>query len=152
MEYCTTTTPVNRTLHLNPVITGQIIQRASIHINQPEAARFTMAYDAPQPGSLKRKRRRRQDKPAVSAKLSHRARTLSTRRRNNIKARSEGLDLSGQDAPLHDRDSWVPAGEHKGDEYDDEEEEEDDVPSHSMLDNEHGNGETRGRTHEALAA
>ena len=28
-----------------------------------------MAYDVPQPGSLKRKRRRREDKPAISAKL-----------------------------------------------------------------------------------
>lgn len=61
---------------------------------------------------------------AVSAKLSTRARTLSTRRRNNIKARSEGLDLSGQDAPL-DRDSWVVAGDHKGQEYDDDDEDDD---------------------------
>jgi hypothetical protein len=90
---------------------------------------------------------------AVSSKLSTRARTLSTRRRNNIKARAEGHDLSGQDAPLHDRDSWVVAGEHKGDEYDEDEEDEDDVPSHSALDSDHGaNGEHRGRTQEALAA
>lgn len=82
---------------------------------------------------------------AVSAKLSTRARTLSTRRRNNIKARSEGLDLSGQDAPLNDRDSWVAAGEHKGDEY--EEESDVDDQAHSVLDSDNGlNGsEQRGR-------
>ncbi|KAI8623976.1 Eisosome component PIL1-domain-containing protein [Xylariaceae sp. FL1651] len=81
---------------------------------------------------------------AVSANLSTRARTLSTRRRNNIKARSEGLDLSGQDAPLNDRDSWVAAGEHKGQEY--EEEDEEDDQAHSILDSDNGlNGEQRGR-------
>jgi len=96
---------------------------------------------------------------AVSSKLSHRARTLSQRRRNNIKARTEGHDLSGQDAPLHDRDSWAPAADLKGgDEYEEEEEdeeegEEDDVPSHSALDSESGiNGESRGRRQEALVA
>ncbi|KAI1261414.1 Eisosome component PIL1-domain-containing protein [Xylariaceae sp. FL1019] len=78
---------------------------------------------------------------AVSSKLSTRARTLSTRRRNNIKARSEGMDLSGQDAPLNDRDSWVAAAEHKG-EYDDEEDDE----AHSVMDSDSGlNGEQRGR-------
>jgi len=87
---------------------------------------------------------------AVSAKLSTRARTLSTRRRNNIKARAEGgHDLSGQDAPMHDRDSWVRAEEHENKGYDDEEEEdeeqdEEDLPS--------TNGEQRGRTQEAVAA
>lgn len=91
-------------------------------------------------------------KAAVSSKLSTRARTLSTRRRNNIKARSEGgHDLSGQDAPLNDRDSWVSAGQHKGEEFDrDEEEEEDDD---DLSENENGlNGESRGRTQEAVAA
>ncbi|KAI1872212.1 uncharacterized protein JN550_003931 [Neoarthrinium moseri] len=80
---------------------------------------------------------------AVSSKLSTRARTLSTRRRNNIKARSEGLDLSGQDAPLNDRDSWVAASDHKGQEYDDEDEE-----ANSILDSDGGlNGDHhRGRT------
>ncbi|KAK8016321.1 lipid-binding protein [Apiospora rasikravindrae] len=88
---------------------------------------------------------------AVSSKLSTRARTLSTRRRNNIKARSEGLDLSGQDAPLNDRDSWVAAGDHKGHEYDDEDEE--DEAAHSALDSDSGlNGEhQRGRS-EVVAA
>ncbi|KAI8954921.1 Eisosome component PIL1-domain-containing protein [Xylaria longipes] len=84
---------------------------------------------------------------AVSAKLSTRARTLSTRRRNNIKARSEGqgLDLSGQDVPLNDRDSWEAAGEHKGEEY--EEESDVDDQAHSVLDSDNGlNGsEQRGR-------
>ncbi len=97
---------------------------------------------------------------AVSAKLSVRARTLSQRRRNNIKARTEGHDLSGQDAPLHERDSWVPATEHKGRGYveeeedeEEEEEEDEDVPSHSVLESEVGiNGEPRGRAQEAVAA
>lgn len=89
-------------------------------------------------------------KAAVSSKLSTRARTLSTRRRNNIKARSEGHDLSNQDVPLNDRDSWVPAGQHKG-EYDDEEEEDDEEDE--LLESENGlNGEHRGRTQEAVAA
>lgn len=88
---------------------------------------------------------------AVSSKLSTRARTLSTRRRNNIKARTEGLDLSGQDAPLNDRDSWVAAADHKGVEYDDEDDE--DEHTHSVLDSDGGlNGEHhRGRT-DAVAA
>ncbi|KAL2259143.1 hypothetical protein VTK26DRAFT_7271 [Humicola hyalothermophila] len=117
---------------------------------------------------------------AVSAKLSTRARTLSQRRRNNIRARSEGAvphgpsgvgvgggssvqghDLSAQDGPLSDRDGWVPAGQHQGGGYaeegaeEGEEEEEDDVDarSHSVLDNETGlNGEARGRKHEPVAA
>ncbi|KAL2287788.1 hypothetical protein FJTKL_04617 [Diaporthe vaccinii] len=90
-------------------------------------------------------------KAAVSSKLSTRARTLSTRRRNNIKARSEGHDLSTQDVPLNDRDSWVPAGQHKG-EYDDEEEEEEEEED-DLLESENGlNGEHRGRTQEAVAA
>lgn len=118
---------------------------------------------------------------AVSAKLSTRARTLSQRRRNNIRARSEGAvhhghhpllqgsggvggqghDLSAQDAPLSDRDGWVPAGQHQGageyaDEREEEEEEEEedlDAPSHSVLDSETGlNGEARGRNHDPVVA
>ncbi|KAK3996125.1 putative sphingolipid long chain base-responsive protein [Cladorrhinum sp. PSN332] len=100
-----------------------------------------------------------EQKAAVSAKLSTRARTLSTRRRNNIKARTEGLDLSGQDAQLNDRDSWVPAGQHHHhkDEYvhddeDEDEEDDDDLDgraSHSVLERESSlNGETRGRNAE----
>ena len=92
---------------------------------------------------------------SVSSKLSQRARTLSTRRRNNIKARSEGHDLSGQDAPLHERDSWGPAGHKEGHEYDheDEEDEDEDDNRNSILDSDGGiNGEGRGRQHEPIAA
>jgi hypothetical protein len=94
---------------------------------------------------------------AVSSKLSTRARTLSMRRRNNIRARSEGgHDLSGQDVPLRDRDSWVPAGAHKRGEYedddDDEEEDEEEDRRHSILGSDGGlNGELRGRQHEIAA-
>ncbi|KKY36208.1 putative sphingolipid long chain base-responsive protein lsp1 [Diaporthe ampelina] len=91
-------------------------------------------------------------KAAVSSKLSTRARTLSTRRRNNIKARSEGHDLSNQDVPLNDRDSWVPAGQHKG-EYEDDDQEEEEEEEDDLLESENGlNGEHRGRTQEAVAA
>lgn len=94
---------------------------------------------------------------AVSSKLSTRARTLSTRRRNLIKARAEdsgnGHDLSGQDVPLNDRDQWVSAGEHGGKYEDDEEddelrgEDEDDIGESEV-----GlNGESRGRTQEVAA-
>ncbi|EAQ92802.1 hypothetical protein CHGG_01037 [Chaetomium globosum CBS 148.51] len=98
---------------------------------------------------------------AVSSKLSTRARTLSQRRRNNIKARTEGLqqlqghDLSAQDAPLNDRDSWVPAGQHEyvEDEDDDGEEDDLDAPSHSAVDTEASlNGEHRGRNHDPVMA
>lgn len=104
---------------------------------------------------------------AVSAKLSTRSRTLSQRRRNNIKARTEGgagqgHDLSGQDAPLNDRDSWVPANQHKEvaedydvseEEEDDDEDEEDDIdaPGSSLLDGESGHHQ-RGRNQEPVAA
>lgn len=78
---------------------------------------------------------------AISSKLSTRSRTLSQRRRNNIRTRSEGgHDLSGQDAPLHDGSSWV--GRH-GEESEEEEEEEEEAASDI-------NGEARGRTKEPL--
>ncbi len=87
---------------------------------------------------------------AVSASLSTRARTLSTRRRNNIKARSEGLDLSGQDAPLNDRESWVAAGDHRA--HQDYNDEDDDEQTHSVIDSDGGlNGEHRGREREVVA-
>ena len=70
---------------------------------------------------------------AVSSKLSTRSRTLSTRRRNNIRARNEGHDLSGQDAPLNDNGSWA-----ERDDSEEEEEEEEDAE--------------RGRTKKAIAA
>ncbi|CAK7231271.1 lipid-binding protein [Sporothrix curviconia] len=94
---------------------------------------------------------------AVSSKLSTRARTLSTRRRNLIKARAEdagnGHDLSGQDAPLNDRDQWVSANEHGG-KYADEEEDEDELheDDDDVVESEVGlNGESRGRTQEVAA-
>ncbi|KAK4239060.1 Eisosome component PIL1-domain-containing protein [Achaetomium macrosporum] len=98
---------------------------------------------------------------AVSAKLSTRARTLSQRRRNNIKARSEGQlqghghDLSAQDPPLNDRDAWAVAGsQHEyGDEEEEGEEDDIDVPTHTAVDTEASlNGEHRGRNHEPVAA
>jgi hypothetical protein len=108
---------------------------------------------------------------AVNAKLSTRARTLSQRRRNGIKARSEGQhllqgqgrvqgglpagtgaghDLSTQDTPLSDREHWMPV-RHKEEGYADEveeeveeeeEENEMDAPSHTVMGSESGlNGE-----------
>lgn len=71
-----------------------------------------------------------QQNAAVSSKLSTRTRTLSQRRAARRQHAGEGVDLSGQDAPLDSRESgiWVPAGEHRGaaaaDRYDDSEEEE----------------------------
>ncbi|GKT64481.1 sphingolipid long chain base-responsive protein lsp1 [Colletotrichum tofieldiae] len=89
---------------------------------------------------------------AVSSKLSTRARTLSTRRRNNIRARAEGgHDLSGQDMPLNDDSSWTPA-HNKETEYTDEDDEDDDI-HHSVTGTDDGlNGETRGRQHESIVA
>jgi len=82
----------------------------------------------------------------VSSNLSTRARTLSQRRRKNIQRNAEGHDLSGQDAPLHERDGgmWVPASAHKGDEYESGDEEEDEEGAPSIQDSAL-NGETRGR-------
>lgn len=88
---------------------------------------------------------------AVSSKLSTRARTLSTRRRNLIKARAEGNghDLSGQDAPLDRDHQWVAANVHGEDgKYDDDEDEEDE----DELDDDELNGESRGRTQEPVVA
>jgi len=85
---------------------------------------------------------------AVSSKLSTRSRTLSQRRRNNIRTRGEGHDLSGQDVPLNDSSSWVGRGAE-----DSEEEDEEDDRRHSVLDSDGGqNGESRGRTQEAALA
>jgi len=82
-----------------------------------------------------------QQNAAVSSKLSTRARNLSQRGRKNRNA-GEGVDLSGQDQSMKDRESglWVPAGAHR--EYQDdeeEEEEEEETPA---------NGEARGREEE----
>lgn len=89
---------------------------------------------------------------AVSSKLSVRARTLSQRRRN-VRNAEGGHDLSGQDAPLNDRDSWVPASAHKGDEYEEEDDEEEleEVGAPSIQDSTI-NGETRGRQETSVVA
>ncbi|KAF4446265.1 putative meiotic expression up-regulated protein 14 [Fusarium austroafricanum] len=85
----------------------------------------------------------------VSSKLSTRARTLSQRRRNNIRTRGEGHDLSGQDVPLNDGSSWTARDR----DLDSDEEEEEDDARGSILDSDGGlNGESRGRTQEAVAA
>ncbi|KAG6032229.1 Eisosome core component [Claviceps sp. LM458 group G5] len=82
---------------------------------------------------------------AVSSKLSTRSRNLSQRRRNNIRNRNDGHDLSGQDAPLNDGSSWV-AREHDHEESEEEEEEEEEVEdATSDL-----NSEARGRTKETI--
>lgn len=73
---------------------------------------------------------------AVSSKLSTRSRGLSQRRRNNLRNRGEGHDLSKQDAPL-DNGSWREESE---------EEEEDELDSDAGLNSEH-----RGRAQEVVA-
>lgn len=86
-----------------------------------------------------------QQNAAVTSKLSTRARTLSQRRRNAARQQGEGVDLSGQDQPLENRESglWIPASEHQGNGYEDEEEE--DAPSTVAT-------ETRGREEERIVA
>lgn len=52
-------------------------------------------------------------KAVVKSSLSQRSRSLSQRQRDNAAKRGEGVDLSGQDAPMTgDRDSWLPADQH----------------------------------------
>jgi len=81
---------------------------------------------------------------AVSSKLSVRSRTLSQRRRTR-REQGEGVDLSGQDQALDNRESglWIPASEHRGNGY--EEDEDEDAPSTVGT-------ETRGREEERIAA
>lgn len=85
-----------------------------------------------------------QQNASVTSKLSQRSRTLSQRRRNAARRQGDGVDLSGQDQPLENRESglWIPASEHQGNEYEDEE---DDVPSTVAT-------ETRGREEERAVA
>lgn len=82
---------------------------------------------------------------AVSSKLSTRAQNLSTRRKaGRGQHNQEGVDLSGQDQSMKDRESglWVPAGAHREFDDDEEEEEEEEVePEHSSV----LTGEARGR-------
>jgi hypothetical protein len=81
---------------------------------------------------------------AVASKLSTRSRTLSQRRRSIIQARNDGLDLSGQDAPLNDGSSWVARGAESDEELEDD---------RHHLDSDVGlNGENRGRPQEAIIA
>ena len=81
----------------------------------------------------------------MSSKLSTRARNLSQRRKN--RTQGEGVDLSGQDQSLKDRESglWVPAGAHR--EYQDDEEEEEEEEEGAPA-----NGEGRGREEERPVA
>ncbi|KAH7079126.1 Eisosome component PIL1-domain-containing protein [Paraphoma chrysanthemicola] len=68
---------------------------------------------------------------SVSSKLSQRSRTLSQRRRNATR-RGDGVDLSGQDQPLDNRESglWIPASEHQGNGgYEDRDDLDDDINS-----------------------
>lgn len=81
----------------------------------------------------------------MSSKLSTRARNLSQRRKNHTGG--EGVDLSGQDQSMKDRESglWVPANAHREFQDDDEEEEEEEegIPA---------NGEGRGREEDRAVA
>lgn len=83
---------------------------------------------------------------AVRSNLSTRSRTLSQRRRNNIKRGTDEVEL-GQDPSLKDQDSWVPADQHAGYHVDDVSEdgivEDDGSIAHSGA-----NGEMRGRAEE----
>ena len=79
-------------------------------------------------------------KAVVKSGLSTRSRALSQRHRENTaKARAEGVDLSSQDQPMKDRDSWLPADQHAS--YHAEE----DAEEEGSLD------ETRGREEEREA-
>jgi hypothetical protein len=90
---------------------------------------------------------------AVSSKLSTRARTLSQRRRNNVRRNAEGHDLLGYDQPLNDHESGlrVPAGVHKAEEYEDKEEKEGEEIGASTLQDSTINGEKRGRQESVVA-
>ncbi|KAK3720079.1 lipid-binding protein [Vermiconidia calcicola] len=77
----------------------------------------------------------------VQSKLSTRTRTLSQRRR--ARGHEEGVDLSGQDQGMDNRQSWIPASEHHGgQEYEDDDDE---------VDHDDDNKE-RGREEERVAA
>lgn len=85
---------------------------------------------------------------AVTSKLSTRARNLSQRRKHGTGQRNPGgIDLSGQDPSLKDRESglWVPAGAHREYADDDEnevEEHEEQFGNHAIAGH---NAELRGR-------
>lgn len=86
---------------------------------------------------------------AVKSQLSTRARTLSQRRKARTGQKGRPVDLSGQDAPMENRDSglWVPADQHRAtyedgeaEEEEEGEEEDEDEETLSAV-----NGEIRGR-------
>ncbi len=84
----------------------------------------------------------------MSSKLSTRARNLSQRRKQGRGQRNpEGIDLSGQDQSLKDRESglWVPAGAHR--EYVDEDEDEE-LEREEEIGSRHGHGDVGGREEE----
>lgn len=81
---------------------------------------------------------------SVSSKLSQRSRTLSQRRRNATR-RGDGVDLSGQDQPLDNRESglWIPASEHQGNGYEDRDDLDDDLNSTIASEHQRGREEER---------
>lgn len=82
----------------------------------------------------------------MKPKLSTRARNLSQRRHQH-REQGEGVDLSGQDSSMKDRESglWVPAGAHREYQNQDEEEEEEEEEESSGP---HQGNEARGREEE----
>ena len=91
---------------------------------------------------------------AIKSQLSTRARTLSQRRKARTSQKGGPVDLSGQDAPMENRDSglWVPADQHgaryeDGEVEEDEEDEEEDEEALSAV-----NGEIRGREEQRAVA
>jgi len=91
---------------------------------------------------------------AIKSQLSTRARTLSQRRKARTGQKGGPVDLSGQDAPMENRDSglWVPAHQHgatyeDGEVEQDEEDEEEDEEALSAV-----NGEIRGREEQRAVA
>jgi hypothetical protein len=93
---------------------------------------------------------------AVKSRLSTRARTLSQRRKARTGQNAGPVDLSGQDAPIENRDSglWVPADQHRAT-YEDGEVEEDEEDEEEGEDEETlsaVNGEIRGREEQRAVA
>ncbi len=94
---------------------------------------------------------------AIKSQLSTRARTLSQRRKARTSQKGGPVDLSGQDAPMENRDSglWVPADQH-GARYEDGEVEEDEEDEEDEEEDEEAlsavNGEIRGREEQRAVA
>lgn len=72
---------------------------------------------------------------------------MSQRRHAGRRQPGEAVDLADQDQPLQNRESglWVPASQHRGDEYDDDEDEEEATETAAAA-----NGEERGREEERV--